>query len=107
MSDKNASENRSPWDDYLNSSREELLNAKTSPIQRYIFDDQEKTVLAEYTFGGRKYVVTESTDQSGIPKKEVFILGEGDRLLIPEADDRYYGILMSIAKSQVPHDVII
>ena len=107
MSDKNASENRSPWDDYLNSSREELLNAKTSPIQRYIFDDQEKTVLAEYTFSGRKYVVTESTDQSGVPETEVFILGEGDRLLRPEADDRYYGILMSIAKSQFPHDVIV
>ena len=60
MSDKNTSENRSLWDDYLNSSREELLNAKTSPIQRYIFNDQEKTVLAEYTFSGRKYVVPPS-----------------------------------------------
>lgn len=101
------SENRTSFEDYLNSSHDEVANAKASSTQKYVFNNQEKTVLAEYTFKGRKYVVTDSFDQNGKSKTEIFIVGAENSLTIPEADDPYYGILTSISNAQIPHDVVM
>ena len=94
---------------FLNASHDELAKVSATEyplIKTYMFDNVEKTVLAEYTLKGRKYIVTDSLDQNGYSKTEVFILGEGDCLCIPDPDDPYYGILNSIAQSKLPYDVI-
>jgi acyl-CoA synthetase (NDP forming) len=101
------SNNRTSFEDYLNASYDEVSKAKTSETETYVFNNEAKTVLAEYTFKGKKYVVTDSKDQEGKSTTEIFIVGEGNSLSIPEKDDPYYEILKSIKNSQFPNDVVM
>lgn len=99
------SNNKTSFEDYLNG--DETDKSKSSESTKYVFNNEEKSVIAEYTFKGRKYVVTDSLDHNGISRTEIFIVGEENSLSIPEADDPYYGILTSIKNSQFPNDVIV
>ena len=101
------SNDSSDYEFFLKLSHDEAAKARPLQHQTYVFGNVEKTVLAEYTFQGRKYLITDSPDQNGRSRTEIFILEEGGHLILPEADDHYFQILTSIKNAQFPHDVII